>query len=122
MTTAGPILALLCAVALAIAGCSDQPPTPRTRPPAVERPVQELRGPAARVRVPTAAIIERTAVPGVYVLNSSGEARFRMVRPGRAVGGETEILAGLAGDETLVLGELKTLHDGSPITPVKSAK
>jgi hypothetical protein len=56
------------------------------------------------------------------VLNPSGEARFRMVRPGRVVGGETEILAGLAGDETLVLGELKTLHDGSPITPVKSAK
>jgi hypothetical protein len=55
-------------------------------------------------------------------LGPIGEARFRMVRPGRIVGGETEILAGLVGDETLVLGDLKTLHDGSPVTAVKSTK
>jgi hypothetical protein len=117
-----PTLALLCAVALATAGCSDRAPTPRARPAAVERPVYELKAPAGRIRVPTAAIIERAAVPGVYVLNASGEARFRMVRPGRVAGGETEILAGLVGDETLVLGDLGTLHDGNPIKAVKSAK
>jgi hypothetical protein len=115
-------LAPLCAVVLAVAGCSDPQPTPRERAAPVERPIYQLKGPTARLRVPTAALIEHAVVPGVFVLSTSGEARFRMVRPGRIVGGETEILAGLVGDETLVLGDLKTLHDGSPVTAVKSAK
>jgi hypothetical protein len=140
-----------------VAGCSDPPPTPRERAAPVERPIYQLKGPTARLRVPTAALIEHAVVPGVFVLSASGEAangpslardpadvqdaqmprrpgmaesglgpigeaRFRMVRPGRIVGGETEILAGLVGDETLVLGDLKTLHDGSPVTAVKSTK
>ncbi len=115
-----PLVAL--AAGFALAGCSDPLPAPRARPAPVERPVHALKGAAPQVRVPSAALIERADVVGVYVLSPAGEARFRMVRPGRVVGAETEILAGLAGNETLVLGDLTSLHDGSPITAVKSAK
>jgi hypothetical protein len=51
-------------------------------------------------------------------LSEAGEARFRMVRAGDARGAQLEILDGLHGDETLVLGDLSAVHDGSPITAV----
>lgn len=115
-------LAGLAACALAIGACSDKPAPPRERPAPVERPVYELKGDKTRIRVPSAALIERGGVPGVYVLSPESEARFRMVRPGRVTGAETEILAGLAGEEILVLGDVESLHDGTPITAVKKAK
>ena len=114
--------ALLAAVALALSACSDKPAPPRERPAPMERPLYRLQTAKTPVRVPTAALVERGGVPGVYVLSAQNEARFRMVRPGRVVGTETEILAGLAGEEILVLGDVQSLHDGSPITAVQSAR
>jgi hypothetical protein len=115
-------LVALAAAGLVLAGCSDPAPTPRARPAPVDRPVLALKGPATGVRVPSAALVEHGGAPGLYVLSPINEARFRMVRLGRVVGSDTEILAGLAGDEILVLGDLKSLYDGSPITATKNAK
>ncbi len=122
MSAARTMLAVLGAFALAMSACSDKPPPPRERPAPVQRPVYPLKSDKARVRVPSAALVERGGVPGVYVLSPESEARFRMVRPGRMIGAETEILAGLAGNEVLVLGDVERLHDGSPVTPAKSAR
>lgn len=100
---------------MALAGCgADRPPSTRTPGPALERPLLALTA-GTPVRIPRAALIERAGVPGVFVL-AGGEARFRMVRAGRPHGNQVVILAGLHGDETLVLGDLGTVHDGSPIT------
>jgi hypothetical protein len=114
--------ALLGALALALGACSEALPPPRERPAPVERPVLPLKSDTARLRVPSAALVERGGVPGVYVLSPESEARFRMVRPGRVVGTETEILAGLKGGEVLVLGDVESLHDGNPITAGDAAK
>ncbi len=100
--------------ALTACGADRAPPAPPPRP-ALERPVLVLAI-AGPVRIPRAALIERAGVPGVFVL-AGGEARFRMVRPGKARGAEIEILAGLHGNETLVLGDLTPVRDGSPIRP-----
>jgi hypothetical protein len=55
-------------------------------------------------------------VTGVYVLES-GRARFRMVKPGVELGeNRIEIVSGLAGGETVVLGGLDDLYDGRPIS------
>lgn len=105
---------------LALAACGRQPESPPRLPPR-EQPVLALT-PAAKtpagVRVPRAAYVERGGVPGVFVLHE-GLARFRMVKAGRAEGEALEILSGLSGTETLVLGDLQPVRDGSPLQPQK---
>jgi len=107
---------LLLAVA-ALAACGRQPEPPASLP-RVERPVLALTAAAktpSGVRVPRAAYVERAGVPGVFVLHE-GRARFRMVKAGRAQGADLEILSGLTGTETLVLGDLTAVRDGSPLS------
>lgn len=107
--------------ALALAGCQKKPPSPPPSLPKVDRPVLSLQVKPAelfRIRIPRQALVERGGVPGVFVLSPAGEARFRMVRSGGTLGAQVEILSGLHGDETLVLGDLAEVHDGSPINRV----
>ena len=63
--------------------------------------------------------LELRGIPGVFVLSEAGEARFRLVRPCRTSDSLVEILSGLHGNETLVLGDLAAVHDGSPIEKKK---
>lgn len=105
--------------ALVLAGCAPEPTYPPPELPRLERPVQALAvRPGERVLIPRAALVERAGVPGVFVLDEQGRARFRMVRTGKTVGARIEILSGLAGNERLVLGDLDAVRDGSPIKPV----
>ena len=107
--------------ALSLAGCGKKAPTPPPSLPRVDRPVLSLQVKPAellRIRIPRQALVERGGIPGVFVLSPAGEARFRMVRPGGTRGTQVEILSGLRGDETLVLGNLADVHDGSPINRV----
>lgn len=113
-------IALLALAVVALAACGRQPEPPPQLPRA-ERPVLTLTAAAktlSGVLVPRAAYVERAGVPGVFVL-SEGLARFRMVKTGRAQGEAVEILSGLAGTETLVLGDLQDVRDGSPLQPLK---
>ena len=114
-------LLLIGIAALTLAGCHGEPGTPPVSLPHLERPVLALHGKpgeAVKIRIPRQALVERGGIPGVFVLGEAGEARFRMVRAGDTRGAQTEILSGLHGDETLVLGDLSAVHDGSPITTV----
>ena len=43
------------------------------------------------------------------------------VKPGRGRDGEIEILSGLHGTETLVLGDLREVRDGSPVKILENA-
>ncbi len=113
-------VALLALAIAALAACGRQPEPP-PQLPRLERPVVALTAAAktpSGVLVPRAAYVERAGVPGVFVLHE-GLARFRMVKTGRAQGEAIEILSGLAGTETLVLGDLKAVRDGSPLQPLK---
>ncbi len=113
-------MALLVLVIATFAACGREPEAP-PQLARVERPVLVLTAAAntpAGVLVPRAALVERAGVPGVFVLHE-GLARFRMVKAGRAKGNDIEILSGLAGTETLVLGDLKGVRDGSPLQPLK---
>jgi hypothetical protein len=103
---------------LALAGCDKKPPEAPPPQPRVDRPVLALNqkpGDALKMKIPHAALVERGGIPGVFVLSEAGEARFRLVRTGRTTGAQTEILSGLHGNETLVLGDLGDVHDGTPI-------
>lgn len=113
-------MALLALAVVTLAACGRKPESP-PQLPRLERPVLVLTAVAktpSGVLVPRAAYVERAGVPGVFVLHE-GLARFRMVKAGRAQGEAIEILSGLTGTETLVLGDLKAVRDGSPLQPQK---
>lgn len=116
-------VAAAAALVLLLAACSDgaEPRSVTTPAPApLERPLMSLGArdvlPDGRVLVPQAAVVVRGGVPGVFVFDAkTALARFRVVRLGARRGARVEVLAGLKGDERLVLGELASVHDGSPI-------
>lgn len=60
-------------------------------------------GQADRLLVPATAVIERSEVTGVYLLDSKGEAALRYVRPGHRFGDKIEILSGLSPGERIAL-------------------
>jgi hypothetical protein len=109
-------LAIVLITLIALAGCGRKAAPPAAVVPTIERPLLTLDVKSSgRILVPQAALVERGGIPGVFVLGTDSQARFRMVRPGKTANGRVEILSGLGGDETLVLGDLHDVHDGSPI-------
>jgi hypothetical protein len=102
---------------LALSGCERREPSPAPEA-AIERPTLALPGTLGeheKILIPTSAFATRGGIPGVFILSDAGEARFIMVKAGRTRGAEIEILSGLGGGETLVLGDLASVHDGTPI-------
>lgn len=115
---------LACAVVALTACDHGPPPTPPTALPALERAVLPLPATArdANPYIPRTAFIERGGLPGVFVLDGNGHARFRLVRLGRTAGDRLEVISGLRPGERLVRGDLADVRDGSPITAVTSGK
>ena len=60
-------------------------------------------GSATRILVPASALVVQSEVTGLYVLDAKGRPSLRYVRPGRRIGDEIEILAGLAPGERVAL-------------------
>jgi hypothetical protein len=114
------IFSVVAVTALLLAGCGEKAALP-VPVAALERPVLTLDAQAGRVLVPQALLIERGGVPGVFVLSAENQARFRMVRTGKTVNNRVEILSGLRGSETLVTGDLRDVHDGSPVKILSAA-
>jgi len=56
-------------------------------------------GQSQRLLVPTSALIRRSEVTGVYVIDDGGDVRMRQVRAGGTFGERTEILSGLHDGE-----------------------
>jgi hypothetical protein len=95
-------------------GCSKKAAEPAPVA-ALVRPVLALDAKAGRVLIPQSQLVERGGVPGVFVLTDENQARFRMVRTGKSMNNQVEILSGLRGNEILVAGDLPGVPDGSPI-------
>lgn len=108
----------------ALLGCHSAPaPTPPVTLPTVTRAVVTLSPAPAQQNLWIAreAVVVRNGIPGVYVLHD-GRARFRMIRRGRNQDSRVQIVSGLRGDETLVLGNHAELHDGSPVVASNATK
>jgi RND family efflux transporter MFP subunit len=56
-------------------------------------------GESQRLLVPTAALMRRSEVTGVYVVDAAERLRMRQVRVGRTFGDRTEVLSGLRAGE-----------------------
>lgn len=71
-------------------------------------------GTRPRLVVPTTALTSFGALDRVFVVEG-GHARLRMITRGDAQGPWTEILSGLAANETLVAAPPGDLRDGTPV-------
>ena len=56
-------------------------------------------GRTERLVVPASAVVERSEVRAVYVIDASGAVSLRYVRPAQRLGDEVEILSGLSAGE-----------------------
>lgn len=67
------------------------------------------------VTLPYAAILERGQLTGVYVVGKDDVARFRLIKTGAQFGERLEILSGLHEGETVVVGGIEQVRDGTRI-------
>jgi hypothetical protein len=58
-------------------------------------------GEETRLLVPVKALVERSEVTAVYVVDAKGHVALRQIRPGRRVGARIEVLAGLDAGERI---------------------
>jgi len=77
------------------------------------------RGERQTIMVPSAAIVVRAGIPGVFVV-SEGKAYFSMVRPGMTMNGQTEVQAGLNLGERIVVDNNQSLLNGDIVETVDS--
>lgn len=64
-------------------------------------------GDAERLLVPTRALLRRSEVTGLYVIDDDGAVRLRQVRAGNTFDDRTEILAGLDAGERIALDTVR---------------
>jgi membrane fusion protein, multidrug efflux system len=62
--------------------------------------------------VPPSALVEQGQLTGVFVVNADGTAEYRLVKTGRALGNQVEILSGLSDGERVAVSELDQLKQG----------
>lgn len=74
-------------------------------------------GEADRLLIPASAVVERSEVTGVYVLDSRGQVSLRYVRPGQRIGDTLEILAGLGDGERIALDPIAASAQGAAAGP-----
>jgi len=65
--------------------------------------------------VPTAALVVRGQLTGVFVIGEGNVARYRLVTTGAAFEGGVEILSGLGAGERIVVSGAERVLDGSRV-------
>lgn len=73
------------------------------------------RGEKEALLVPTAALVTRGQIEGVFVVDAQNRARLRIVRTGRTYDGKVEILAGLAAGERILASNVSEVRDGARV-------
>jgi RND family efflux transporter MFP subunit len=81
----------------------DLPPGVLDLAPGMYVKVGLVVGETDRILIPASAVVERSEVTGVYVLDARGQAALRYVRPGQRLADKLQILAGLENGERIAL-------------------
>jgi RND family efflux transporter MFP subunit len=71
-------------------------------------------GESASLRVPISTVVQRGQLELVFVA-ANQQAQMRLVKTGKQVGDEVEILSGLTAGETVVIDGARQLTDGQPV-------
>jgi multidrug efflux system membrane fusion protein len=64
------------------------------------------------LEVPAEALVEQGQLTGLFVVGADGTADYRLVKTGRTLGHQVEILSGLSGGERVAVSELNQLRQG----------
>jgi membrane fusion protein, multidrug efflux system len=72
-------------------------------------------GDADRLLVPVSALVERSEVTAVYVIDASGKTSLRQVRPGHHFDDKVEVLAGLATGEHVAVDPIAAMQRLKPV-------
>jgi RND family efflux transporter MFP subunit len=72
-------------------------------------------GGSGMVLVPETAIVEEGQLTGIYKVDKSGIARFRLVRTGKSYGEQVEVVSGLQADERYVSRVPLQMKDGAKV-------
>jgi RND family efflux transporter MFP subunit len=84
----------------------DLPPTPGLLPGQFAR-ASLVTGHARALTVPASAILRRSEVTAVYVLDANGHAQLRQVRIGETVDEDVELLAGVRAGERVAVDPVR---------------
>lgn len=71
-------------------------------------------GETSALRVPASAVIQRGQMEIVFVVNES-QAQLRLVKTGKRIGSEVELVSGLESGEKIVVEVPAGLRDGQPV-------
>ena len=72
------------------------------------------------VTVPTAAIVHKDQLTGIYTVNDNQTASLRWVTLGRAYGDHVEVRSGLTFQEQFILTSEGKLYNGVPVKILSS--
>jgi RND family efflux transporter MFP subunit len=72
-------------------------------------------GETTALRVPASAVVQRGQMELVFVV-SEGRAQLRLVKTGKRIGDEVELVAGVSAGERVVVEGATGLADGQPLT------
>lgn len=67
------------------------------------------------ITVPKSAMIEQGALTSVWVVGKDSIARMRLVRSGRTIGDQVEILSGVSAGERIVVNRAEKVVDGAKV-------
>lgn len=74
-----------------------------------------LIGQRQALTVASSSIVERGQITGVYVVDSSGTGRLRIIRLGKSYGDRVEVLSGLTEGELIVIDRIDRIVDGAKV-------
>ena len=74
-------------------------------------PVGETRA----LRVPVSAVVQRGQMELVFII-SDGKAQLRLVKTGKRLGNEVELVSGVSAGERVVVENVVGLVDGQPVS------
>jgi len=92
----------------------DLPPTPGLRAGQFGRVAVPV-GETSALRVPASAVLQRGEMELVFVV-VNGHAQLRIVKTGKRVGDEVELVSGVDAGEQVVTEGASSLLDGQPVT------
>lgn len=72
-------------------------------------------GETAALRVPASAVVQRGQMEMVFVV-SDAKAQLRLVKTGKHIGREVELLSGVSAGEPVVVADAAGLRDGQPVS------
>jgi multidrug efflux pump subunit AcrA (membrane-fusion protein) len=72
-------------------------------------------GNSIQLAVPKSAVAEHGELQGVFVVGPDGRIDYRLVKTGKTMGDQVEILSGLAAGEKVAVSPIDRLSDGARV-------